>query len=97
MTNVLQRMRRKVRERMDWLYLRLSDCDGMCDHCEPQLKELCLRRKGKTEKDLQLIKKVHSYREKLNDIEDPEEGEGQMSDVGCRMSEGKDRCRRSDV
>jgi len=73
MTTFVNKIREKVRERMDWLYLRLSDCDGMCDHCEPQLKELCLRRKGKTEEDLQLIKKVHSYREILNYIEDPEE------------------------
>lgn len=28
------------------LYLRLSDCDGMCNLCEPTLKKLCEERKA---------------------------------------------------
>ena len=28
------------------LYLRLSDCDGMCNLCEPTLKGLCEDRKA---------------------------------------------------
>jgi len=30
---------------VDWLYLYLSDCDGMCNHCSCYLKEKCSRRK----------------------------------------------------
>lgn len=26
---------------LDKLYLRLSDCDGMCNHCPNKLKTLC--------------------------------------------------------
>lgn len=73
LANTFQKLKEKYKELITLLYLRLSDCDGMCEHCEPQLKELCLWWKGKTDEDLQLIKKVHSYRKKLEHIEDLEE------------------------
>ena len=31
----------------DWMYLSLSDCDGMCEHCNNELKMRCERRKSK--------------------------------------------------
>ena len=29
----------------DKIYLKLSDCDGMCDHCKLKLKTVCERNK----------------------------------------------------
>ena len=43
----LRSIKSKLNQAMDYLYLRLSDCDGMCDHCEPYLKQLCHARKNK--------------------------------------------------
>lgn len=33
----------------DWLYLSLSDCDGMCAHCLYNLRKRCERRKSKNQ------------------------------------------------
>lgn len=30
------------------LYLWASDCDGMCNHCEGKLRDLCFEYKGKS-------------------------------------------------
>lgn len=30
---------------IDWLYLHLCDCDGMCEHCNVHLKEMCQNKK----------------------------------------------------
>ena len=46
LSNIMQRMRKKIREQTDILYLRLSDCDGMCEHCAPVLKKICDWKKG---------------------------------------------------
>jgi hypothetical protein len=32
---------------LDRLYLWLSDCDGMCDHCPAELKVKCRTQKSK--------------------------------------------------
>ena len=29
----------------DWLYLYLSDCDGMCERCNEELKKKCKEHK----------------------------------------------------
>ena len=31
---------------LDWLYLASSDCDGMCDHCNTDLKTKCENQKN---------------------------------------------------
>jgi len=56
MTNVFHKIRGKVREEMNLLYLRLSDCAAMCDHCNPELKEICYRIKGSTAENGQQMK-----------------------------------------
>lgn len=30
------------------IYLNLSDCDGMCNHCKGKLKQICMKNKGNT-------------------------------------------------
>ena len=60
-SNIWLRIRKKIREQMNLLYLRLSDCDGMCDHCDPELKENCYQRKGRTEEDDQREKTTGSH------------------------------------
>ena len=35
-----------IKKFFEKLYLRLSDCDGMCDHCKGKLKELCKKHKN---------------------------------------------------
>ncbi len=35
--------------KLDQLYLHLSDCDGMCNHCNEQLKQKCFEHKGKNQ------------------------------------------------
>ena len=30
----------------NWIYLACSDCDGMCEHCNHELKKRCYERKG---------------------------------------------------
>jgi hypothetical protein len=31
---------------LEKIYLNLSDCDGMCNHCEPKLKKICDKNKN---------------------------------------------------
>ena len=38
-----------LKYKLDKLYLELSDCDGMCEHCKPVLKSKCFRVKGISE------------------------------------------------
>jgi hypothetical protein len=37
-----------IYQSVDWLkvYLRMSDCDGMCNHCNEKLKEVCKQYKS---------------------------------------------------
>ena len=35
-----------VTTRFDLLYLKYSDCDGMCNHCNLELKSKCLLQKS---------------------------------------------------
>ena len=72
MTKILKRIREKLRKRMDWLYLRLLDCDGMCDHCDPVLKEICYRRKGRAMEDVQRLKAICAERFNHGDTENTE-------------------------
>ncbi len=37
-----------MRKLLNKIYLYLSDCDGMCNHCDKELKEIC--KKNKNEK-----------------------------------------------
>ena len=34
-----------IQKILDWIYLYLSECDGMCQHCDEVLKNKCQQRK----------------------------------------------------
>jgi len=38
---------KKIRKLLNSIYLRISGCDGMCDHCPFDLKVRCYERKNK--------------------------------------------------
>ena len=38
---------RLIKKLVDFIYLLLSDCDGMCDHCPSELKVRCYKHKNK--------------------------------------------------
>ena len=44
-SNILQSLTQNIKDKLTRLYLKLSDCDGMCDHCDPVLRGKCDDRK----------------------------------------------------
>ncbi len=44
-SNILQSLTQNIKNKLTRLYLKLSDCDGMRDHCDPVLRGKCDDRK----------------------------------------------------
>lgn len=38
-------MKNPIKKFMKNIYLSMSDCDGMCNYCDPHLKKLCQEKK----------------------------------------------------
>ena len=45
--NLVKRSFSFIKHKRDQIYLDLSECDGMCEHCDPKLKVKCFKQKGK--------------------------------------------------
>lgn len=43
---MIKSIKKRIVRILDLIYLSVSDCDGMCNHCNTNQQKVCMRRKG---------------------------------------------------